>query len=299
SKRATWGRWHLLAEAMRHARNNPGDVPVEELAERIADRAEALSIPLDPPELNPTPTPLQRTDGESIYTVRGTRRFTSTEVLQGEDEVLQAALRTGGLRARTGDLDNAVRNLEAETGQSLDAGQLALADAFATSGRELVAGIGPAGTGKTTAMQAFARAVENAGGRVIALAPSAAAATVLGEELGVRGETLHKLLYAHANAHGRIPPGLEIDAGTVLLVDEAGMAGTPELANVVRLARENGASVRLLGDPQQLAAVGAGGVLRLVDERIGAERLDQVHRFTDPAEAAASIHLREGNIDAL
>src|SRR5699024_11687805 len=126
-----------------------------------------------------------------------------------------------------------------------------------------VAGIGPAGTGKTTAMQAFARAVENAGGRVIALAPSAAAATVLGEELGVRGETLHKLLYAHANAHGRIPPGLEIDAGTVLLVDEAGMAGTPELANIVRLARENGASVRLLGDPQQLEVVGAGGVLGL------------------------------------
>lgn len=159
-----------------------------------------------------------------------------------------------------------------------------------------MAGIGPAGTGKTTAMTAFARAVENTGGRVLALAPSAAAASVLGEELGVTAETLHKLIHAHRS--GTVTEALRVDASTVLLVDEAGMAGTPLLDQALTLAREHGASVRLLGDPQQLAAVEAGGALRLIDERVGAVRLEQVHRFTDPDEAAASLRLRTGEAGA-
>lgn len=293
SKRATWGPWHLMAEALRQARAHPTGEPVTAVAERIAGRAQALSIPLDPPELNPTPAPLQRADGESIYTVHGARRFTSQEVLDAEENVVQAALRSGGLRASKDDLTAAFTTVEHQSGRPLDTGQQAMAAAFATSGREVVAGIGPAGAGKTTAMRAFARAVENAGGRVVGLAPSAAAAAVLGDELGVRAETLHKLLYEHTRA--RSSRGLGIDAHTVVLVDEAGMAGTPELARVVDLAREHGASVRLLGDPGQLAAIGAGGLLRLVDERVGAIHLHQLHRFTNPQEAAASLHLRDGD----
>ncbi|WP_324654080.1 MobF family relaxase [Georgenia sp. H159] len=293
TKRATWGPWHLMAEAMRQVRRHPAGGDVAGLAERVAHRAQALSIRLDPPELNPVPAPLRRADGESVYTVHGARSYTSRAVLDAEADLVQAALRTGGLRVDDRHLEDAVAAVEARTGRTLDEGQRTLAAHFAGSGRELAAGIGPAGAGKTTAMAAFARAVEKAGGRVLALAPSAAAAAVLGEELGVSGETLHKLIDAHRR--GQIPESLRVDARTVLLVDEAGMAGTPQLAAVLALAREYGASVRLLGDPQQLAAVEAGGVLRLIDERVGAAHLREVHRFTDPAEAAASLQLRDGD----
>ena len=57
--------------------------------------------------------------------------------------------------------------------------------------------------------------------------------------------------------------------------------------------------MRLIGDDQQLAAVGAGGVLRDITETHGAVQLTEVMRFADPAEAAASLALREGRLEAL
>jgi ATP-dependent exoDNAse (exonuclease V) alpha subunit len=60
-----------------------------------------------------------------------------------------------------------------------------------------------------------------------------------------------------------------------------------------------GASVRLVGDDQQLAAIGAGGILRDITQTHGALYLAELHRFTDSAEAAASLALREGESAAL
>ncbi|NLA28424.1 MAG: AAA family ATPase, partial [Propionibacterium sp.] len=48
-------------------------------------------------------------------------------------------------------------------------------------------------------------------------------------------------------------------------------------------AIEQGASVRLIGDDQQLAAIGAGGVLRDIDATHGSVRLSELMRFSDPA----------------
>lgn len=72
------------------------------------------------------------------------------------------------------------------------------------------------------------------------------------------------------------------------------MASTPLLADVLALAQQHGATIRLLGDPEQLAAVESGGALRLIEQLVGASYLDQVHRFIDADEAAASLLLRDG-----
>jgi hypothetical protein len=48
-----------------------------------------------------------------------------------------------------------------------------------------------------------------------------------------------------------------------------------------------------------LAAIGAGGVLRDIENSYGAVRLTELHRFHDPAEAAASLALRDGRPEAL
>jgi hypothetical protein len=60
-----------------------------------------------------------------------------------------------------------------------------------------------------------------------------------------------------------------------------------------------GGSVRLVGDDQQLAAIGAGGVLRDIKTQHGAVQLSELHRFTDPTEGRASLFLREGKPEAL
>ena len=79
----------------------------------------------------------------------------------------------------------------------------------------------------------------------------------------------------------------------------AGMADTLTLNAAMQFAIDRGASVRLVGDDQQLAAIGAGGVLRDIQHSHGALHLTELHRFTNLAEAAASLILREGKPTAL
>ena len=78
----------------------------------------------------------------------------------------------------------------------------------------------------------------------------------------------------------------------MLLVDEAGKAGTRNLDRLLALAAERGAVVRLVGDPQQLGSVAAGGAFRLLAHELGAAEMLDVLRFRDPEEAAASLQLR-------
>ncbi|WP_402377947.1 MobF family relaxase [Isoptericola rhizosphaerae] len=298
-KRSTWGRFHVEAEASRLAREHAHlhDLDVHDLAEVIVSGVMSSSVDLTPPELNPAPESMRRADGESLYTVHGSQRYSSLDVLEAEDRLVRAAKTDGGMLVAPDALERAMSQ-----GRRLNAGQRDLVARFARGGHRVEVGIGPAGTGKTSAMQVYARAVEASGGRLLGLAPSAAAAAVLGEELATPADTLHKLLDAHrraAETDSEIGGELRLDERTVMLIDEAGMAGTPELDAALRLAEAHGATVRLLGDPAQLSAVGAGGALRLIDQQAGAAHLAEVHRFSDAAEAAASLRLREGDADAL
>ena len=73
-----------------------------------------------------------------------------------------------------------------------------------TSGRALDLLVGPAGTGKSTAMAGLRAAweAEHGAGSVIGLAPSAAAAEVLGDDMGIDTDNLAKWLYEHRQ-HGQ------------------------------------------------------------------------------------------------
>jgi AAA domain len=87
----------------------------------------------------------------------------------------------------------------------------------------------------------------------------------------------------------------DINATTLVIIDEAGMAGTTDLAATVDYITSRGGAVRLVGDDQQLASVAAGGVLRDIAETAGAVTLSELIRFKDPAEGAASLALRTGD----
>jgi ATP-dependent exoDNAse (exonuclease V) alpha subunit len=138
-----------------------------------------------------------------------------------------------------------------------------------TSGARLQLAIAPAGAGKTTAMRALTVAWTEDGGQVIGLAQSAAAAAVLGEQTGIRTDTLAKLTWSLRN--GKFPGwATAVGPATLIIIDEAGMADTLSLDAAVQFAIGRGASVRLIGDDQQLAAIGAGGVLRDINNMHGA-----------------------------
>jgi len=65
------------------------------------------------------------------------------------------------------------------------------------------------------------------------------------------------------------------------------------------VAIANGASCRLVGDPRQLKAVGAGGGLALVAATTNAVELSELHRFDEAWEAEASLGLRRGAPEAV
>ena len=239
------------------------------------------------------PEALRRVDGSSVYTVAGADLYTSQRILDAEARLVAAAGRRGGASVEQAAVDLALLEMAAN-GTALDAGQASLVRQMCTSGARLQLAIAPAGAGKTTAMRALTLAWTQDGGQVLGLAPSAAAAAVLAEQTGIRTDTLAKLTWSLD--HGDLPDwAAAVGPSTLVIIDEAGMADTLSLDTAVQFAIDRGASVRLVGDDQQLAAIGAGGVLRDIKHTHGALRLTELHRFTDPAEAAASLALREGD----
>jgi conjugative relaxase-like TrwC/TraI family protein len=301
-RRSTWQVWHVRAEAHRQVRAaNITTAHVDQLVELlVAEVLNTRSIPLtNTDDAIAEPVPLRRSDGSSVYTVAGADLFSSTRILEAERRLVATAGRTDGRIVDAVAVDLALLE-SAANGVALDVGQAALVRSMATSGARLQLAIAPAGTGKTTALQALTRAWREGGGQVIGLAPSAAAAAQLRDQTGAPTDTLAKLTWS-LHYQGGGPPDwiLNIGPSTLVLIDEAGMADTLSLDSAVDFIIGCGGSVRLIGDDQQLAAIGAGGVLRDIDNTYGAVRLTQLHRFHDPAEAAASLALRDGGPEAL
>lgn len=302
--RSTWTRWNAYAEAeramrsLRFASSHDRDSAVEQVVAIATSSHHAIRI--IEPELIAEPDALTRgSDGQSVYLVHGGERYTTASILQAEDLLVAAAV-TKGQATDPLVAEAAIAVHESQGGVQLDPGQRALVSYLATYPAVVAVGIGPAGAGKTTAMQAYAAVLAADGRRLVPLATSAKSAQVLGSELGMRADNVHKFLHEHQNGPDReVDPWFTLQHGDVVLVDEAGMAGTLQLAQLVTLARTRGATVRLVGDPAQLASVDAGGALRLLESEVGAAHLDHLHRFADPDEAAATLQLRDGNPEAL
>ncbi len=161
---------------------------------------------------------------------------------------------------------------------------------------DLVLVVGPAGTGKTTALAPAVAQLRAAGRPVFGVAPSAGAADVLADGTGVVADTLDKLLIEHRLDR---PPDHRYDlpVGATVIVDEAGMLPTAKLTELAILADTRGWRLALVGDPLQFSAVGRGGMFGLMVDTFGAIELDRVHRFEHEWEREASLRLRRGDVE--
>ena len=159
----------------------------------------------------------------------------------------------------------------------------------------LVVIVGPAGAGKTTMLRAAVDDLRAHGRPVFGVAPSAKAARVLEVETGMVTDTVAKLLYEWDRPDRDPTERWRLPAGTTIVVDEAGMASTNDLYQLTTLAAHHQWRLALVGDPRQLQAVGRGGMFAEVGTCTKPIELEQIHRFTHPWEAAASLQLRHGN----
>jgi conjugative relaxase-like TrwC/TraI family protein len=231
-----------------------------------------------------------RRDGRPVTESAIDRALTTNGVLDQEAGLIEWA--DGRLGINESDHDG----LAVETTHLTDP-QRTAASAVA-GGAELVLVVGPAGTGKTTALAPAVEQLRLDGRAVFGVAPSAAAAEVLAFETGVEADTVDKLLIEH-NLARRPDHRFDLPAGATVIVDEAGMIPTAKLAVLAALADQRSWRVVLVGDPQQFSAVGRGGMFGLTVDTFGAIELDSVHRFTNAWERDASLGLRRGDVDVI
>ena len=273
----------------------------------VLDRAmSTVAVSLTPSEPLDLPSRLRRTNDQGVDRRANSERYTTGAVLSGEDAVLAAATEPVAVFASNRTVVKAEKRFAKSKGYALNAGQKRLAEHLLQSGTLVASGVGPAGTGKTASMKVVADAWKAEGHQVIALSTSTAAAEILGDDTGLTGRTIDSFTFPWRgrdpvkNAKDLSALPVTIGRGDMLLVDEAGMAGTDNLAAITEIAREAGAVVRLVGDPQQLDAVQTGGLFRDLARVPGTPMLDEVMRFgDDAAQAKASLELRDGNAEAL
>jgi conjugative relaxase-like TrwC/TraI family protein len=233
-----------------------------------------------------------RRDGRPITESAVDRALTSREILDEEEQLIAwAERRKQQEAART-------HHRPIRFAGHLTPGQAAAVSAVADGGGlELI--VGPAGAGKTTTLAAAVLNLAARGRLAFGVAPTAAAAEVMATEAAIPADTLDKLLTEHSHPTRPPQPDYDLPAGATVIVDEAGTAATPKLAELGRLADQRGWRVVLVGDPRQFSAVGRGGMFAHLVDNLGAVELDRIHRFHHAWERRASLRLRRGDPTAL
>ncbi|WP_113719018.1 AAA family ATPase [Arthrobacter dokdonensis] len=240
--------------------------------------------------------------GRAVFEFPGARLYTDAGILANEQLVMNTRNDDGGPAVAPHLADIFLANAgQAPERPALAPDQLAAVDEVLSSGRFLDAVVGPAGSGKTTTMAAVRDGWEQAygAGSVVGLAPAAASADVLGRKLGLVAENVSKWLFESVGrgAAGRAERFRDLEAsrpGTfwqrlrrsqrmadlamrqeqwsfrrnqLVIVDEASMVSTVQLAALVHQARDAGAKIVMVGDPAQLDAIDAGGILGWLSPR--------------------------------
>ncbi|WP_299088473.1 MobF family relaxase [uncultured Microbacterium sp.] len=296
-KRSTWRRWNLTAEAARQTMpyRFVSTSDREAIVGMVVDAAEQASLRLTPPELASSPAVFRRQDGTSAFRPKFSTVYSSEELLAAEDRLLERARTTTAPTVPVDVVEKVTARPDSE-GRMLGEDQATALATVAVSGRAVDVLVGPAGAGKTTAMSALRTAWEREHGRgsVVGLAPSAGAAQVLADDLGIRTENTAKWWDTYQRT------GATFRKGQLVIIDEASLAGTLSLDRITALAEQAGAKVLLVGDWAQLQSVTAGGAFALlVRDRDDAPELVDVHRFVNEWEKTASLDLRYGHTEAI
>jgi conjugative relaxase-like TrwC/TraI family protein len=247
----------------------------------------------------PNGAPLAEIERLARHTIRDARvlpladrdeytKYSTADLIDLERRLLSNALTTS--TQSTGTTSQAL-TAALDARPTLEGEQARAVTQLCTSARRVDVMVAAAGTGKTFCLDAAADAWTRSGHRVIGAALAATAARQLAAQAGINADTiaLRNLQLAEGNLH--------LDARTVLLIDEAAMAGTRTLAPILDAAHHAHAKVVLIGDPKQLAAIDAGGLLTGLAERIPPITLTENRRQHHEWERDALTALRAGHAD--
>jgi exodeoxyribonuclease V alpha subunit len=149
---------------------------------------------------------------------------------------------------------------------------------------------GGPGTGKTTTVMGIIRALEMGKRSILLAAPTGRAAKRMTETTGKKASTIHRLLeFSPAEGFQRNEENpLECDT---LILDEASMVDVSLMYTVLR-ALPDTATLILVGDVDQLPAVGPGNVLRdfIDSEMVDVVCLERIFRQAKTSAITENAH---------
>ena len=231
---------------------------------------------------------MRRRDGSVFPGLVHERRYTTAELLTIEQRIIDRAcigVGSGHWTAPEAKVEEALARHP-----TLTEGQRAMVRHFAISGNAIDVGVGPAGTGKTTVMEIIDELAGQSGIPIVGTALAARTAAGFETATGIPSSTLTRLLW-----EARETGGLPTDA--VVVVDEAGMVGSRQLAEVSDLVEAASGKLILIGDHHQLAEIGAGGLFRTLAVRVPAVELTENVRQEHEWERIALAELRHGSVN--
>ncbi|MGT2516416.1 Ti-type conjugative transfer relaxase TraA (plasmid) [Sphingomonas panni] len=220
---------------------------------------------------------------------RDQERFTSRDMIAVEARLERSA---GALAARDGH-GIADRQRDAAIGAAQGRGLVLSAEQrdaldHITGRKGLASVVGYAGSGKSAMLGVAREAWERQGYQVRGAALSGIAAENLEGGSGIQSRTLASLEHAWGQGREQLGPR------DVLVVDEAGMIGSRQMERVLSQARDAGAKVVMIGDPEQLQAIEAGAAFRSVTERHGAAEITEICRQREDWQRDATRALATG-----
>lgn len=224
-----------------------------------------------------------RIEERAIYTTRSMLR--AENALLGTAEALSGNVSHGvSPGALRGGLERIQMRLQKEglaPGYSLSEDQERAIRHLVDEG-QLKCIVGYAGAGKTTALEACRDIWESEGYKVYGLAPTGRAAQNL-EGSGISSQTLHKFLKSFEE--GRC----QYSRKSVLVLDEAGMVDVERFDKFLGAVKALGVKAVVVGDGAQLQPVEAGPAFRLVTEKVGVSRLEEVVRQKETWQREATV----------
>ncbi len=223
---------------------------------------------------------------------KGRERFTTREMLVLESGMMEKALflsaeRSHGVRyiLRLEALDNQ----KEATGYGLSSEQTAaFQHVLETGGLRCLVGF--AGTGKSTLLGTARLAWEKAGFTVQGVTLSGIAAEKLQGGSGILSRTFA------SRCHYWDKGEQTLSSRDVLVVDEAGMLSSRQMARLMEEAHSAGAKVVLVGDPQQLQAIEAGAAFRAISEEVPTVTLTDIKRQREEWQREATQDLAKGEV---
>ena len=274
----------------------PGASP--ELVRQVADLAVTPGsgtgvLLVTAPEVTDVTALGTRRDGTSIYRPPNEARYTTTGHLDLEERILSQAKKPVPQRVSQGMARRAL------AGSGLTEEQQDAAVRLLTSTTMVSVLTAAAGAGKTHTVAAYAAAwTRLTGRRVIGITTAENAARQM------TAEGLAEV-YNAAAFLGKTPGSdllrypVTISVGDVLVLDEASMLSTADLALLMDYADRARALVVPTGDAHQLGPVEAGGMFSALIAELGAAELSEVMRFDAQWERDASLRLRAGDFTAV